>query len=175
MERVWRGYLRVMQWLCASLLLWIVSVTLVNVAMRYLFSSPIVWADEAARLSFVVFTFIAAGLAAAGGSHLAIDSLERLLETRSASPRLIRAASWLQWSAGLVFGVLLVVGGWTAVINNMAQLSPALRIPMGWVYAALPLGGVLIILGQFGDARFPRSRGLARADLESPPIVEDDL
>jgi TRAP-type transport system small permease protein len=162
-ERLWRGYLHALQWVCAALLTWIVGVTLVNVTMRYLFSSPIVWADESARLSFVVFTFLAAGLAAAGGSHLAIDSLERFAEARSV-PGGTRTLRWLRRVAGLCFGLLLIVGGWTAARNNMAQLSPALRFPMGWIYLALPAGGFLMILGQIGDARFPASRALARAE-----------
>lgn len=164
MELGWRLYVRVLQFVCATLLAGIVGVTLVNVTMRYVFSSPLVWADESARLAFVVFTFLASGLAAAGGSHLAIDSLAQVLNNRGVSRRAIDFLPWLRRLIGVAFGGLLMIGGWGAATANMSQLSPALQIPMGWAYMALPIGGALIILGEIGDILFPTSRELVRVE-----------
>ena len=48
----------------------------------------------------------------------------------------------------------MVYVGTKLALHNMKQLSPALYMPIGWVYAALPAGRLLIavrlVLGLFG-------------------------
>ena len=49
----------------------------------------------------------------------------------------------------LAFAALVLVGGggrYVAVMLRSGQTSPALRIPMGWVYAGVPLAGVLMTI-----------------------------
>lgn len=161
-ERVWRGYVRTLQLICAASLVWIVGVTLINVLMRYLLSRPIVWADESARLSFVVFTFLAAGLAAASNSHLAVDSLAVKLGDSRAGVIL----RWVIGTATAAFAGLLIYSGVGVAANNMGQASPALQVPLGYVYGALPIGGVLILLGLLGDLRYPGSSTFASASTQ---------
>ena len=46
----------------------------------------------------------------------------------------------------LVFSAVIVYAGIQVVPINLQQLSPALNIPMGAVYAAIPIGFLLIFI-----------------------------
>lgn len=164
LEGAWSVYLAGLRIVCASLMVWMVGVTLVNVVMRYLLSRPIAWADESARLAFIVFTFLAASLAAASGSHLVIDSLAVRLP--AAGQRLVRAFIIV---ATVAFCAILLIGGIPVARVNLAQASPALRVPLGWVYAAVPVSAVLILVSTAGAALFGSSE--ADGDDAEPEAV----
>jgi len=147
--RAWRVYLRVQEVLAAVLLVFIVVVTLVNVVMRYVIGASIVWADEVARMGFIWLTFIGAALAVAAGAHLAVDSL-----VERAPHGLRRVLTWVANLGALAFFGLLLVGGYGQAVGNMNQLSPALRIPLGYVYAGVPVSAVLMVVNLFGAQVF---------------------
>ena len=54
---------------------------------------------------------------------------------------------------GCFAGFALVHGGWLLVTKTLAtgQLSPALGIPMGYVYAAAPISGAFFLLFVVGN------------------------
>lgn len=83
-----------------------------------------------------------------------------------------KALRWLTAAAAIAFSGLLIYGGYEVALNNMAQASPALRIPLGYVYAALPVGGSLILIGTLGNLRYPSSRVFASA---TSGDVQEDL
>lgn len=144
-HRFWRGFVYLQATVTAIMFVWIIGVAFFNVLMRYLFSQSIVWADEAARLSFIAFAFLAAALAVASRSHLMIDAIvERM---GPALRRVVVVATAI--SAVSLFG-LLIFGGWRQAIANLGQASPALRLPLGWVYMAVPVSGVIMLLNLIG-------------------------
>lgn len=147
--RAWRVYLRVQEVLAAVLLVCIVAVTLVNVVMRYVIGASIVWADEVARMGFIWLTFIGAALAVATGAHLAVDTLvER-------APQGLRRVLIVVANLGaLAFFGLLLAGGYGQAVGNMNQLSPALRIPLGYVYAGVPISAILMVVNLLGAQVF---------------------
>ena len=59
-----------------------------------------------------------------------------------------------QYEREIAFLAIMVYVGTKLALHNMKQLSPALCMPIGWVYAALPTGCLLIavrlVLGLFG-------------------------
>lgn len=158
-ESVWRVYVRAQEAIGASLLLFTVAVTLVNVVMRYLFSASIVWADEAARFAFIWMTFLAGALAVASGAHLAVDTI-----VTQAPERVRRVLTWAATVGALAFFGLLLVGGTQQAVLNMGQASPALRIPLGYVYAAVPVSAVLMAVNLLGSNVFA-----ARSQAERAP------
>lgn len=147
--RAWRVYLRVQQVFGALLLVFTVVVTLVNVVMRYLIGASIVWADEAARMGFIWLTFVGAAVAVATGNHLAIDTLVEQ------APRGLRRVLVVIANLGaLAFFGLLIAGGYEQAASNMTQLSPALRVPLGYLYAAVPVSAVLMVVNLLGAQVF---------------------
>ncbi|RQP04412.1 MAG: TRAP transporter small permease [Paracoccus sp. BP8] len=111
-----------------------------NVAGRYLTGNSLTWADEVARYSMIWLTFLGSGLALRHGAHAAITNAQDALPTRG--QLVLRAAILLVLFA--FFGFMVWVG--IDYMNRTAiQKSAALRVPMKWIYAAMPAGFALMI------------------------------
>ena len=110
-----------------------------QVFWRYVLNNSIIWAEEAARYLLVWITMLGASVALRRGHHVAVTMV------RQALPRPLARASNLLAQAVLLLllGVVVWQGVYLAVAN-LDQLSPALRIPIGYVYLGIPLGGLLM-------------------------------
>lgn len=112
-----------------------------NITFRYLTGHSVPWADEAARYLMIWLTFTGAGLILRNGGHVAITNLQDALP--ASGQKFLRAA--------IVVGLLIFFGfmvhvGLQYAQRMQLQLTPALRIPFIYVYAAMPIGfGLLII------------------------------
>lgn len=151
LEKVWRAFVVAQCWLTGAILAGIVLVSLINVLMRYVFASSIVWADEVARMSFIVVSFLGAGLAVAFGSHLVIDTLVGLTDAERLWGKIWR---WLIVAISIAFFVMLIVGGLEQASRNFGQVSPALRISLGYIYLAIPVGAAIMLVNYLGVLLF---------------------
>lgn len=99
------------------------------------------WSEEVARYFMVWTVFIGAALGARHGVHVGIEAIVNLFP-----PKLTRAMYLVAGVISLAFCVLLSIYGYIVVQNIAAtgQISPAMEIPMTWVYAAAPVGGILM-------------------------------
>ena len=112
-----------------------------NITLRYLTSHSFPWADEAARYLMIWMTFIGAGLILRIGGHVAITNLQDALPV--VGQRLLRAAIVLVL---LVFFGFMVHVGLQYAQRMQYQVTPALRLPFLYVYAAMPVGFSLLIV-----------------------------
>ncbi|MBO9453978.1 TRAP transporter small permease [Paracoccus sp. R12_1] len=112
-----------------------------NVAARYLWAGALPWADEVARYTMIWLTFLGSGLALREGAHVAIANAQEALP----GP----AQRGLRWLILLILFFFFAFMVWVGIdyMSRMAiQKSAALRLPMKWVYAAMPTGFALMIL-----------------------------
>ena len=112
-----------------------------NISLRYLTGHSLTWADEAARYLMIWMTFAGAGLVLRVGGHVAITNLQDVLP--GTGQKLLRAALVLGL---LVFFAFMVQVGWQYAQRMQFQVSPALRLPFLYVYAAMPTGFALLII-----------------------------
>ncbi|EAQ02284.1 putative membrane protein [Pseudooceanicola batsensis HTCC2597] len=112
-----------------------------NISLRYLTSHSLPWADEAARYLMIWLTFSGAGLILRVGGHVAITNLQDVLPRTG--HRLLRAAIVVIL---LIFFGFMVHVGWQYAQRMQYQVTPALRLPFLYVYAAMPVGFTLLIL-----------------------------
>ena len=108
-----------------------------EVVFRYAIQQSLIFSDELARYLFIWATFLGASLALRRGQHI---GLELGLHARS---RLLRLA------VRIMVGAFLVVLLWTStelVPTMWAQRSTTLGISMGWIFLALPVGALLMLL-----------------------------
>ena len=75
------------------------------------------------------------------GGHLAID-----LVTASLPERIKKATDFIVFVSIIVFFSIVCYQGIFLTINAGRQTSPALNMPMSYVYASLPVGGALILM-----------------------------
>ena len=132
---------RVVEPICALLILVIVAVLFVSVVFRYVLNRPLGWTEEVARFDLVWLTFLGAYVAFRRGAHMHIDLAVAKLST-NARRRLSVTVSLLM---ALVIAVLIREGVRYAG-TFFGDPSPYLRFPIGLQYAALPVAGVLWLL-----------------------------
>lgn len=114
------------------------AVTL-QVFFRYVLNNPLSGSEEIARLTLVWVTFVGSAVAVRDNTHLKIDFL---VERLSAGWRLLALS--LTDVATLVFSVLLVVIGTRLAEFSWVFESAALRFPMTYFHAALPVSAALM-------------------------------
>ncbi len=124
-----------------ALVIAILVAVLAQVVMRYVFESPNPWTEELSRFAFIWLSLIGASLATKNGAHFALDSVAAFL---SAKARLVVDRIVTLIVVALLVGIVVV--GTLLASHARVERSPALDLPMFWVYAALPLSGALMLL-----------------------------
>ena len=96
------------------------------------------WTEEAIRFLFIWASCVGAAIGIKEHIHIGIDVLVNLL------PHLGRQICAILVQVLLIaFDIFLIKYGFDLVSNTMMQPSPALRLPMGYVYLAIPVMGIL--------------------------------
>ena len=114
-----------------------------QVVTRFILQDPSSFTEELAGFLLIWIGLLGASYAIYTKAHLGIDILARKL--RGSSRRILEV---LIYSIVLIFSLfILVIGGLNLVdiTFTLNQISPAMGLPMGYVYLVLPLTGVLII------------------------------
>jgi len=129
----------------AAALLALPLITAYDVAMRYLFHAPTVWATEISIYLLQFAVFMTPGALLASGHHLRVTFW---IENRTGKTR--RIAEIVTTLAVLPYAVILIWYGTTYAIRafDRGMLAPTLlETPLWIIYAMVPLGGVLLVLG----------------------------
>jgi len=113
--------------------------TFYQVVLRYAFNKAPSWSEELVRF-YCMVKFLAAAVGIREGSHLGIDALTHILP--GSVNKVLQIISFVLISA---FGGVLIYAGIPVVAMTHTQPSPALGIPMSYIYIALPLMGILLI------------------------------
>ncbi len=119
----------------------VIFATFTQVFSRYVMNSSLAWTEELARYSFIWLNMLASSVALRAGSHAAVSILEKRLKGRAL------AIHQCVINAIIVVGALfLIVEGVKMMGVSGSKPSTVLRIPMQYVYMAIPVGGVGILL-----------------------------
>ena len=139
-----RHFVRANEWLVVLMLAAMAVIVFTNVALRYLTSHSLTWAEEVARYLMIWITFLGAGLVLRSGGHVAVTNLHDL------APNGIRRALRIVVSILLLcFFAGMAWFGHDYMVRMGRQLTPATRIPFHYIYAAMPVGFVLLIVHFF--------------------------
>jgi TRAP-type C4-dicarboxylate transport system permease small subunit len=129
------------RWTVVSLLAVMVVAIGSQVFARYIFHQSLYWTEEVARHVMIWMIFLASVVCVRRGFHLSITLLkERLRPDKQALMQLIGAIILAY------FFYMMVVHGWTLTQKTMVQRSSALHYPMAYVYASLPVSGLLMFI-----------------------------
>ena len=97
--------------------------------------------DEVPRYLFVWLVMIGAAAAMYRGQHTTLEYFRDRLP-----PRARAVASVITYGAGIAVFLSFIKTSFVLVPNSQLQISAGLGLPLGYVYAAMPLGAALIIL-----------------------------
>ena len=141
MKRLEDLFVALNSWALIAILSAMTAIVGSNISLRYLTGHSLPWADEAARYLMIWMTFAGAGLVLRAGGHVAITNLADALPRRG--QQLLRSALVLGL---LIFFAFMIQVGVQYAQRMQFQVTPALRLPFSWIYAAMPVGfGLLIV------------------------------
>lgn len=121
----------------------LVADVFLQVLARLFKISNVTWTEELSRFLFVWLIFIGAFTMIRRGMNIRFDLVEDVLPTK-----VWKITFTIGNICSLLFLVVIAFYGSQLTIMNMTQLSPVMQIPMGLVYAALPVGAILMIAAQ---------------------------
>lgn len=124
----------------------ILSATLilfVNVLMRFLLHKGLVWAEEYARFAIIWIVCGGCGAAVRTDAHMKITAIPDAIKNKTIKNLLFLVV----YAICLAFSLLLVTAGARLIASMQAnnQLSPAMEIPLWWIYLSIPVGGAVMV------------------------------
>ncbi|MEN6411458.1 MAG: TRAP transporter large permease subunit [Veillonellales bacterium] len=118
-----------------------VTAVFAQVIFRYLLHAPLSWSEELARYAFMWTTFIGASVA------LKYNSLPNITMGLKMFPAKIRPYLYLvTHGLSALFCYYFIVYGFELAVTAFPEKSPGLDFTMAWAYAALPVGGLFMLV-----------------------------
>lgn len=131
------------EYLLVYLLIMIACIMMLQIIMRYVFKASLSWAEEFTRYCFVWSVFLSISYSIKKGSMLKIDAVTSLMPKK-----VQKVISLLVEIIVFVFLLTLLINS-SGVIERLVksgQTSPAMELPMYYVYAATIVGFALGVI-----------------------------
>jgi len=136
-----RKLTQLVEWMLVALSALIFVVVFLQVLFRYLLRQPLFWSEELPRYLLIWMCFLAAAVAQKHDAHINITLCLTPLSTRARQVLKILTDAII-----LAFLWILIYSGGLVTSITAHHRSTALQLPMGFVYAALPVGAILMSL-----------------------------
>lgn len=124
-------------------LMLMVAIVFMQVFTRSVFSYSTRWAEELGRYLTIWMVFLAGCSALRRGQLVGIKFVVEKV------PKKYKVLIELISNSLILFFLFIMTSFGTQLVQfNLArkQLSPALRIPIGWIYLAIPISGIIMII-----------------------------
>ncbi len=135
--------LKVLVVLCIGIML---AIVFLQVISRYAFNYTPSFAEELSRYLFVWTVFLSLPLVAKSGGHMAIETI-----TSRISGMKLKVCRVLADLFTFSFLFIMTWYGYKMVEIAQYQTSPAMVIPMSYVYIVIPVGCAIMCLFLIGD------------------------
>ena len=129
--------------LCA-ILIGMVAILMAHVIFRYVLNNSLSWSEELLKILLVWFGMLSVSVLAARREHVAIIIFKERVFKKAAST-LTKVTQILT----VVVCVVVVIVGIQYVLSAGFRPTPALRLPYGYAYAAVPVSFVFVTLYEF--------------------------
>ncbi|WP_438318193.1 TRAP transporter small permease [Sporosarcina sp. FA9] len=112
-----------------------------QVIFRFVIRQPLSWTEELAIYCLVWLTFLGAAYAMSLKAHIGVEFFTDLFPLKIRQLLFILATV-----ASIAFYLIMVIQGYDLVRQSLTQLTPVLRLPMGYVYSVIPISGLFLII-----------------------------
>ena len=162
---------KILEAICAALLAATVLITFIAVIFRYVIGAALSWSFEVSLALLTYLTFVGCYLAMRKNAHLKVE----VLVMRLPVPAQIVVFVFNQVVIFAIAAVMVIFGTRQMVMFH-SQTTLVMELPLGLLYAAIPLSGMLMglqtvteLLG--GVRRWRRSEPIFDAG-DEPPVAE---
>lgn len=123
------------------LLFSLLIVVFLQIFTRFVLLKPLMWTEEVARFCFIWLIFMGASINVRKRAHFALDLFSSKLSPRSR----IYLSFLIQILVG-IFAFSLLILGWIFFKVGINRISPTIDISMAYIYAAIPLAGIFMLI-----------------------------
>lgn len=117
-------------------------IVLWQVISRFILNNPSRWSEEVARYLMIWITFLGASVGVKTASHLGLTIfVKRYKDVRS---RL--AVTIFSYTCIIIFSLVLVIYGYEYMVEGQRQVAMSFKLRMSYVYACIPLSGLLMVV-----------------------------
>lgn len=127
---------------CFILFFGIVVLGSIAVFSRFVFNLSIVWAEEMMRFACIWLVFIGSALTVRKDGHVAIDILQESLHR---VPKVQAVFYVISRVIGMIFLICLFPASITLIQKTGSSMAASLPLSFSVVYAAVPIGIILMI------------------------------
>ena len=128
-------------YLCMALFILILILGSIQVFGRFIFHAAPPWTEEAMRFCGIYLTFIGSALTIRVDGHVSVDIVISFLKNNK-----VRAALFIiSRLICVVFLIMFFPGSIALVQKSGSSLGAAIQIPYSYIYAAVPLGIVMML------------------------------
>ncbi len=154
-EGIVKGIDIFLKFMLRVLLLTMVVITFLQVIMRYVFDSPLTWAEETIGVLMIYFGLIGGSFGIYYGIHISLEVfVEKFMKKWDRQIKILEVLIYV------FFGLIEIIYGIQIMKVTVFQVLPATGFPVRYTYLALPIAGVVMIffslvlimkLGKGGD------------------------
>ena len=135
------------------------SLGVFQIITRFVLEMPAEWSEVMIRFSLIWMVFLGIPMAFRQGAMVSVDVLYRW-----SPPRIRRVLDWVVCLAALSLVAVIVWWGWDYANRGKVQTMSGLEsVSMFWAYLALPVGGVLSMIGIVANLLDPQRLELETA------------
>lgn len=119
------------------------AIVILQVFCRFVLKASLPWSEEVARYLQVWVAFIAGAYGVRRGAHIGIEAFALMLPKKAQ-----KVLTIIVLLVSIFMCAVIAKYGFDIVSTQLqrGQLTPATRIPMGYMYAAIPVGMVFFII-----------------------------
>jgi TRAP-type transport system small permease protein len=132
---------RCVDYLSVFLFIVIFIMVLVQICLRYIFNSPLIWSEELVRYAFVWICYLGWALGSRNRTHIQITVFLNLL------PEIARKIlDTVNSLILIVLSIYMIVFGMAMTIRSASLPAITIPITLGLVYLAVPVSNTAVIL-----------------------------
>lgn len=156
MEKLYQTINRIIEWILVVIFALLVLDVLLQVFGRYVLNQSYSFTEEFARFALIWLSILGAAYLNAKREHLSMDFLLQKLTPEKRAKRM----QIIEIMMFLFALVVMVIGGGNLVYTTLylGQVSPAMHISLGYVYAIVPLSGLLIMFYSIYNISFYQAK-----------------
>lgn len=143
MKTVNKIFNNIEEFLVVILLFVMTVVVFWQVICRFVLKASLPWSEELSRYILVWASFLGASIGVKRGAHIGVEAFTMILPAK-----LKKLVQYLAIVLSVLFCLIVFKESLSIIqkqiINN--QVSPAMRIPIWWAYAAIPTGMLLMAI-----------------------------
>jgi len=130
-------------YLCVVMLIVMSIVVFIQVICRFILKSSLPWSEELCRYLLVWVSFMGGAYGVKTGAHLGVEAVTLIMPKK-----MRKVVEILMLIVGIVLCCVILKYGIDIVKTQFKriQYSPAMHVPMGYAYLAIPVGMVFFIL-----------------------------